>query len=811
MTEFQKWRRKIQEGAFYELNNRQKEAAFHVNGPVLILAGAGSGKTTVLIKRIANIVRFGDAYESNFEPEHTEEDTEHLKNVAEGKEKPNAHTFELCEVNPCPAWKVLAITFTNKAAGELKERLVKTLGSEGEQVVAGTFHSFCARLLRQEGGYLGYSSHFTIYDSDDSKRLIKECYKSLNFDEKMISIKETQGEISRAKDALITPDVYESENSGDYRLKKIAAVYQLYQDRLKEADAMDFDDLLCKTVELFHTYSEVLEKWQRRFDYIMVDEYQDTNHAQYELIHLLAGRTHNLCVVGDDDQSIYQFRGATIENILSFEEEFPNCKVIRLEQNYRSTSNILDAANKVIAENKNRKGKTLWTENGEGELISDVTVDDEDAEARFIADTIFRNVSGGKKYKDHVVLYRANAQSNAIERAFVKSAVPYRIFGGHRFYDSQEVRDMLAYLRVIHNPADSVSLRRIVNVPKRGIGETSMEKARQIADGIGETLYDVLKNAADYPDLSRASAKLKDFMTMMEEFRTQYTLGQKPLHELYNEILEKTGYMHMWLQAGKEEEGRVENLRELESSILRYEEDEGEEASLSGFLEEAALMTDVDNYDAEADTVTMMTMHAAKGLEFPVVFLPGFEESVFPSNQAMFEPSKVEEERRLCYVAITRAKQKLYIIHANTRMLYGCTGHNFVSRFLTSIPKELLKEEKLNTFRTPSMSTYKGGSSFDFGGSQETFWANDFGIPKRKPTSVSSGQSIMERQNKPKTTVNTGSKMSFAIGDKVSHSAFGNGTVKSAEPMGNDTMLTIEFESVGIKKLMANYAKLEKV
>lgn len=810
MTEQRSWnslRRAVMERAFARMNGRQKEAVFHTEGPLLILAGAGSGKTTVLIHRIINLVRFGKGYCTDTACGSAEEQRM-LSECAAGEVPPDERVVRLCAVEPCPAWKILAITFTNKAAGELKDRLKNALGGEGEEVAAGTFHSFCARVLRQDGERLGYSSHFTIYDTDDSRRLMKECLRSLNIDEKVLSHKSALNEISRAKDSLLSPQAFASQVGADYRLKKVADAYTLYQKRLLEADAMDFDDLLCQTVRLFEECPDVLERYQRRFTYVMVDEYQDTNHAQYRLVSLLAEQSGNLCVVGDDDQSIYRFRGATIENILRFEEEFHGCRVIRLEQNYRSTGRILQAANEVIAKNAHRKGKTLWTENPEGEPLQELILENEDEEARFIADTVLDQVATGRRLRDFVVLYRANAQSNALERALIKAGVPYRIIGGHRFFDTKEVRDAMAYLRVIHNPADAVSLQRIINEPKRGIGETTMRYASEIADGLGLTLYEVLAHADEYPQLARASAKLKSFTAFMDELRQQNESGECSLHELYDAMLEKSGYLAAWVAAGETESDRVENLKELGSSLERYAQENGDEAELSGFLEEAALMTDADNYDANADAVTLMTMHAAKGLEFPVVFLSGFEEGVFPSYKVTYEPEELEEERRLCYVALTRAREELYLLHARSRMLYGQTSYNRPSRFLEDIPSEILKTDDRTKSRFgygegwASVPQYREGG---FGGKPRTA-ARSF------TTYGGAGDSFLKRQNgvaaQPKKTETSVSV--WKEGDVVGHRAFGNGVIVKTAPMGNDCLLTIRFESAGEKRLMANFANLEK-
>ena len=811
MTEFVSLRRQVQEREFNRLNPMQREAAMHAKGPLLILAGAGSGKTTVLIQRIAHLVRFGDAYESEWEPPHTDADLTLLRAVASGARPADAQSDALCAVDPCPPWKILAITFTNKAAGELKDRLAATLGDRGREVMAGTFHSFCARILRQDGGRLGYSSHFTIYDADDSRRLMKECLKTLEIDEKVLPHKSVLGEISRAKDRLCSPEQYARENQLDFRLQKVAECYKLYQKRLADADAMDFDDLLCKTVELLTSCPDVLEIYRERYEYVLVDEYQDTNHAQYRLISLLAEKSGNLCVVGDDDQSIYQFRGATIENILSFEEEFSGCKVIRLEQNYRSTGHILDAANRVIAQNRRRKGKTLWTQNADGELLHEVICENEDEEARYIANKVLDNVAAGRALRDHVVLYRMNAQANAIERALVKSGVPYRVIGGHRFYDSQEVRDAMAYLRLIQNPADRISLRRVVNVPRRGIGDATMEHAIEIADGLGISLYKVLAHAAKYPDLARSAGKLKAFTDILDDLRAKAADETVSVRDLYVEMLDKTGYLSMWEAEGEAESGRVENLKELESSLLSYElASPDEHPTLSGFLEEAALMTDADNYDAGADAVTLMTMHAAKGLEFPIVFLPGLEDGIFPSQQSLFEPEKIEEERRLCYVAITRAKEKLYLMHASSRMLYGSTTRNRPSCFLGDIGDSLTDRDDRRASFTPVRSPLRSSYGSFSKGHNRSYPAEDDPFPS-SPRPKPVGRTFLQQQRAAAPVAATAAPAaSWQVGDLVSHKTFGDGRITAISPMGNDTLLTIEFETVGVKRLMANFANLTR-
>lgn len=730
-----------------KMNPRQLEAVLHTEGPLLILAGAGSGKTTVLINRIAYI-------------------------IDQSLAKP---------------WQILAITFTNKAAGELKERLTAMLGDTGGDVWAATFHSTCARILRRDGDRIGYSSHFTVYDTDDSKRLVKDCQKALNIDDKMISHKSILSEISHAKDSMLSPADYQAAAGSDFRLAKIGAVYELYQKRLREADAMDFDDLLGNTVELFRQCPDVLEYYQNRFRYIMVDEYQDTNQVQYEFVRLLAGKSKNLCVVGDDDQSIYKFRGATIENIMSFEKSYPNAKVIRLEQNYRSTKNILNAANAVISNNEERKGKTLWTENPEGDKIQIHTSSNEQDEAGFVATTILEQVAKGRKYSDFAVLYRMNSQSNILEKVFVKSGIPYRIIGGHRFYERREIRDMIAYLSVINNPSDEIRLRRIVNQPKCSIGDKTIATASEIAGALGESLLEVLGRADEFDSLRRASVKLKAFYDMMQELIDANDDESVSLHELYELILEKTGYIEALRGEKEEAETRIENINELASNLLKFQEENGEEATLSAFLEEVSLMTDIDNYDETADTVVMMTMHSAKGLEFPVVFLPGFEEGIFPGLQAIYDPNEIQEERRLCYVAITRAKESLYLLNADSRMLFGSTSRNRPSRFSLEIPLDLINKTREQDWRKPDLGTKMPVAETELRRKSATA-AMHFGqvTPPARSGNV------------------------FKTGDMVQHKTFGKGLVISATPMGNDVLLEIAFEQ-GTKKLMANFARLAKV
>ena len=739
---------------FSFMNQMQQQAVFATEGPLLILAGAGSGKTTVLVNRISYILRSG----------------------------------------LCKPWNILAITFTNKAAGELKERICNTVPEGGADIWAATFHSTCARILRRYGDRLGYSSHFTVYATDDQKRLVKEIMKQLQIDEKQLPVRSVLSDISKAKDKMLTPQQMKKDAEYDSRKVFVAKIYEIYQSRLKTADAMDFDDLLCKAVELFEQEPEILGFYQNQFKYIMVDEYQDTNKVQYKFVSMLAQKYGNICVVGDDDQSIYKFRGATIENILSFEKTFSGARVIRLEQNYRSTQNILDAANGVISNNTIRKGKTLWTENPKGEKINIHTCDSERDEAAFVTKTIMDGVANGRKYSDFAILYRTNAQSNAIEQSLSRSGIPHRIIGGHRFYDREEIRDMVAYLQVINNPHDDIRLSRIINVPKRSIGARTVAVAAEIASGLGESIYTVIKDADAYPQLSRAASKLREFVRLIDGLIEAEASGDYSLAELYNLIIEHTGYEN-YLRVEKENaDVRIENIEELSSNIIKFEEDYGDEADLSNFLEEISLMTDIDNYDADADTCVMMTLHSAKGLEFPVVFITGMEDGLFPSNASISNPEEINEERRLAYVGITRAKEKLYLTKTKYRMLFGSTTYNKDSRFLGEIPSELVErtgEGRLRTSSAFSSSGTGGKISVGVGKGAKPM----AGVPRAgayQPPAAKSG-------------------ITYKVGDVVLHKLFGKGMIMTAEKMGNDTLLEIAFDKAGTKKLMANFCKMEKI
>lgn len=787
-------RRAVLEKDFARMNDRQKQAVFTVNGPLLILAGAGSGKTTVLINRIANILRYGDAYNSTYLRDDLDEnDIAACKAYIENGTPLTTESQEHLSVSACAPWRIMAITFTNKAAGELKDRLCAMLGETANDIWASTFHSTCARILRRDGERIGYSSHFTVYDTDDQRRLMKSILKELDISEKNITPKSILNEISRAKDSLISPAEYALTVGDDFRLKIISRAYTTYQKRLEDADAMDFDDLINKVVELFKKCPDVLEYYQNRFRYLMVDEYQDTNHAQYTFVRMLAEKSGNLCVVGDDDQSIYKFRGATIENILSFENTFQNATVIRLEQNYRSTQNILDAANAVIEHNTERKGKTLWTQNGTGAMIHLHTAENETDEAERITKIILDGVAAGRKFSDYAVLYRMNSQSLTFERNFAKSGVPHRIIGGTRFYERREIREMIAYLSVINNPSDEMRLRRIINTPKRSIGDRSVEVAAQIGRQTGETLFEVVSHAKDYPALSRAANKMTLFAAQMQGLIELNNDEEVTLGELYDELVERIDYLNFLKTDDPESaEDRAANVQELASNLRRFEE-ENPEGTLSDFLEEVSLITDIDNYDNNADSVVLMTVHSAKGLEFPVVFLPGMEENIFPGMASVYVPSEVEEERRLAYVAITRAKEELYIFHAESRMIFGMTNRNRVSRFVEEIPETLVEHTRSRDYSARPVSMPSFGGAKPFGEA-----------PKTKSVAEAGGFT-------PKPRVKPAPAGTYRVGDTVLHKAFGTGLIVSATPMANDTLLEVAFDKVGTKKLFANFARLTKV
>lgn len=742
------------------LNEMQQLAVDTTEGPLLILAGAGSGKTTVLVNRVEHII------------------SSHL----------------------ATPWQVLAITFTNKAAGELRERLVSAIGEEANDIWAYTFHSCCSRILRRFGEKIGYTNHFTIYDTDDSRRVMKQCQKQLGIEDKLINHKSILAEISRAKDSLISPEEYKQTAQNDFRKSKIAECYELYQAQLKKSDAMDFDDIIFNTVKLLKENEDVRNIYQTQFKYVMVDEYQDTNHAQYVLTSLLADKYKNICVVGDDDQSIYRFRGATIENILSFENHYKGAKVIRLEENYRSTQNILDGANAVISHNKNRKGKTLFTRSGSGDKIVYKTVMSESEESQYIIDEIVKNVNNGMKYSDHAILYRMNAQSRNLEVMLTKSGISHRIIGGHRFFDRKEIKDIVSYLAVINNPSDNVRLQRIINVPKRAIGDTMFANVLEIGAGLGMSAFEVCERADEFQKTSRSASKLMNFTKMIRDFQECIENGMG-LNDLLQEVLDVTKYLDYLQEEPETYEDRVNNIKELSSMFIKYEE-ESEDANLSEFLKDVALISDIDSYNEDEDAVVLMTLHSAKGLEFPVVFIPGMEEGIFPGNQSMFSEEDLEEERRLAYVGITRAKKKLYLISSQQRMLYGQTSRNMPSRFLREIPSSVIDDQSVVARRSTGFTTprtaYANASRNELGHSSH----NKIGSYTQSSSSAHKfGQAGNAAQK---------NNIDFKVGDTVCHKSFGTGTVLTVTPMGGDMLLEVAFDKAGTKKMMANYARLEK-
>ena len=769
---------------FHSLNEQQQQAVFSVNGPVLVLAGAGSGKTTAIISRIVNMIYFGDGY-AQADGYLPEEDAVWLQAYIDGKESEDVERLrEILAIAPIRPWNILAITFTNKAAGEMRARLASTLGEElASSVHASTFHSACVQILRRSIERLGYGSDFAIYDADDSRKLMKSCLADCNVSEKQFPSRGIVQEISNAKDAMISPEEMWEDAGEDYRKQTVARLYAAYQRHLRESNALDFDDIIYLTVELFRRFPEELAKYQYRFPYVLVDEYQDTNHAQYQLISLLTHASGNLCVVGDDDQSIYRFRGATIENILGFEEEFPDCTVIRLEQNYRSTQNILDAANSVIANNTGRKPKHLWTNAGAGEKITWYRAADESDESAYVSDTILKQVKAGEKYSDHAILYRMNAQSNMLERALVHKGIPYRIYGGTRFYDRKEIKDILAYMSIVENPNDRVRFERIVNEPKRSIGNATLSLLLQISQDLHLSPLEVLQNVEQYPALSKKKTALKKFAELWEELITAER--EQPLEQFLDTILEKTGYHGMLESMGEEGTFRLENIEELKTSILTYQ-NEAEEASLGGFLEEISLYTDVDKYEPDQDTVMLMTVHSAKGLEFRNVFLVGMEQGVFPGNRSLSTPQDLEEERRLAYVALTRAKEKLTLTTAASRMLFGMTMRNPPSQFLEEIDKSLLEE------KTSGRQSKRG-------------------IPAGSAESVQSISLLQQQMAASKKRVYQAQPKEFHVGERVRHVVFGDGTVLSIIKMANDAMLEVGFDQVGTKRLMASHPKIKKL
>ncbi len=788
---FIKAKRALFDILYGHLNEMQRKAVFTVNDPLLILAGAGSGKTTVLVNRISYIIKYGNSYFSDKMPFGLEEsDVQRLEEAKKLSKEEIGEVLKEYAVDPCPPWAMLAITFTNKAAKEIAERLERDLNDEVNDIWSGTFHSVCLKILRRFGDRIGLgTSNLTIYDTDDTKKLLSSCMKELNIDEKFLNPKLVRNEISRCKDELITPealakDAIDGEGHSNFRLAKIATVYKLYQQKLAEANAVDFDDIIVKTIELLENDEDTRKYYQRKFKYVCIDEYQDTNYAQFVLASLLSKGYNNLMAVGDDDQSIYKFRGATIKNILNFDAEFKNVSVIKLEQNYRSTKYILDAANAVIRNNKGRKGKELWTNKEGGEPICIRKCDTQVDEAKYIINRITEIALKEKRsYSDFAVLCRMNAQSSTLESVFVKSGIPYRMLCGQRFYERKEVKDILSYLCVINNPNDNLRLNRIVNEPKRKIGETTMKAVEKIAAAEECSMFAVMKGCDKYSALSAAKTKLTEFVKLIEYLRDCMT--SMPLNELVSNTIKMSGYENMLILGGEAEKERLDNVLQMISNAEEYMVN-NPEGTLASYLEEVSLVADIDNYDKEADAVTVMTIHSAKGLEFPVVFVPGFEEGIFPGMQSSVFEDDLEEERRLAYVAITRAKDRLICTHVRERMLFGQTQYNRISRFASEIPDELIFRD--NVFDTkPTVSARK---NFDFGspgsGSKPSF---------KKSTDQKSTPALFN----------------LSVGDRVAHMSFGEGTLLSVKKMGADMLYEVAFDNAGTKKLMATYARLRKI
>ena len=848
------------EKQFGRLNDMQRQAVFTTDGPLLILAGAGSGKTTVLVNRIANLIRFGSAHGSDWTPrEVTEEDVKALKTaIMTGTDAP-AWLDGMLRQNAVRSWNVMAITFTNKAAGELKERLRNMLGGEeGDEVFASTFHSACVRILRRWAESIGYPRSFTIYDTDDSQRVMKAVYKELSIDDKFFPIKSAINQMSRWKDQLVSPEEALRTPARDTKGAIAAKVYAAYEKKLREAGAFDFDDLIYQTVQLLAEHEDVREFYQNKYRYLLVDEYQDTSVAQFRLVSLLTGPERNICVVGDDDQSIYRFRGATIENILNFEKLYPGTKTIRLEQNYRSTSNILNAANCVIQHNTERKGKTLWTDNGEGDKVQVYTAENEQDEASHIADVIGQHLKAGGHLADHAILYRMNAQSAPIESYFTRAGIPHKIVGGQRFNDRKEVKDIHSYMSIVANPRDDVRLRRIINEPARKIGATTVDVIADLAGQQGVNMLDIISHADQYAKLSRAVMPLLKFWQIYQ--RLQDSLATRTLDEFASDVIELTGYKAM-LEAdaakGHEDAAdRLQNLGQLVNNVKNYCDQHGEEATLEGYLEDIALISDIDSYNESADQVVLMTIHSAKGLEFPAVFVAGMEEGIFPHVHdfgGSDDPGKLEEERRLAYVAITRARKRLFLTYAATRRTYGSTSANPRSRFLNEIPFEDIefsgigsagfegtgwekRGDRHGTFgsgmgsdmyggkvfgshtRSTGGSGSRGGSSFD-----DFFGGSSYGTERHRGVSPDAGRvastfgSGAPRAKKPSSKVSptverkvdrASASQDFAAGDTVSHKTFGTGTVISVA----GDMIEVQFEKTGqTKKLMKGFAPIVKL
>lgn len=774
-------RRKALEKYFSGLNDMQKKAVFHVNGSLLVLAGAGSGKTTAIINRIINLVKFGNAYYDETSAGN-EYDEKIIRDYLDGKPVSDDDLRDAVAVSPVKPWNILAITFTNKASEELKTRLELKLGNDGLNVNASTFHSACVRILRRYIDRLGFENNFTIYDSDDSQRMIKSVMAELEIPEKNFPPKSVLSSISSAKNKLESPKHVLDNAGNDFRAKMVARIYASYQMRMKEANALDFDDIILLTVMLFESQPDVLEYYRNRYKYIMVDEYQDTNYAQFKFVWLLASAHKNICVVGDDDQSIYKFRGADIRNILSFEKHFENTETIRLEQNYRSTKNILDSANSIIKNNTERKSKTLWTDDEAGSKIVWYKALDENDESDFVSNQIKENFKKNKKYGSNAILYRMNAQSNIIEKSLIKNHIPYKIYGGMRFFDRKEVKDVTAYLNVINNPFDMLRFKRIVNEPKRGIGDATVSLIEEICRDLKISPVDVMRNASEYPPISKKAVQLKNFATILDGLSEK--LKTTPLPEFIDEVTAKTGYQNMLKNLGDEGAERLQNIGELKTNAIQYLE-KNPDGNLEGFLEEVSLYSEADRDNSTSDRVVLMTVHSAKGLEFENVFIVGLEDGLFPSSRSFDNNEDLEEERRLAYVAITRAKKHLYISSANSRTLFGQTHQNITSRFIKELDMNLVEKHENSSIKLRN-SVYKDISAVQ-------------SIPLQQ-------QILRNRANSVNKSVSQNTE--FKPGDKVINRSFGEGTVISiSQPDSKNTILEVCFDKVGVKRMASGFVK----
>lgn len=784
-----KAKRRLFDKKYSYLNEKQREAIYTTQGPLLVLAGAGTGKTTVLTERIAFILRYGDAYMSDYVPASVcEASVKELEDALSSSPEDISMLLSSFSCGIPKAWNIIAITFTNKAAGEMKARLCKLLGDTASDINCGTFHSMCLRILRANADRIGYPSNFSIYDDDESLKVINEGIAKFSLTN--LNPKATHNAISRAKDKLITHTEFDKDVGSDFKLQQIATVYTYYQSKLEEAKAVDFDDIIMKTVMLLRNNPDVLEHYRNKFKYVLIDEFQDTNFAQLELALLLSGGYGNIMVVGDDDQSIYKFRGATIENILHFDDKVSGLKEIKLEQNYRSTSHILSAANSVIRNNYGRRGKELWCDRDEGDKVLVKTLDNQNDEAKFIVNKVMELVVREKRaYSDFAVLCRSRAQTNSLENVFVRSGMPYRILMGIRFYERKEVKDILAYICVVQNPNDNLRLRRIINEPKRKIGEATLNAVETLSESTGKSMYELMKNASSYTQISSSQSKFNPFIDIIETLRDYSEKNPSDISGLISMTLDISGYMKMLETAEENGESseRRENVTEMISNAAEYEKN-NEEPTLDGFLEGVSLVADIDNYDKTSDAVVVMTVHSAKGLEFPVVFLPGMEEGLFPSQQSTASPEETEEERRLAYVAATRAKDKLFILNVKERMLYGKTQYNQPSRFISEIAQEDKNED---------IPKQKSRFSTEFGEKVKHVHIS---------SELTSRSALSGQVGKTKKTGDT-----FTVGERVKHIMFGEGTVLSVREMGADILYEIIFDKVGTKKLMATYAKLTRV